>query len=250
LPVLFRPTIRLRIPLLTLATLAYVSLPGPLSASTGAHPAPVVPATPTVAAVDLLVARESLSAPVARDGASRSDLRDRPAFSGDAREFYPTGPGDTWTYESSVRGRFANQVADSILDGKSVVFRIVSTDAAGQEQTLLVRQEGSRLYLGPNQGSLALISDFGLEAGASAPTRWGTQEAVLTIAGRHDALEVFGTRFNDVVEVHIVPANGGGLTYYFARGIGMVGMESNHPDARVRLVTATVNGRTIGAATD
>jgi hypothetical protein len=29
----------------------------------------------------------------------------------DAREFYPTRPGDTWTYGSSIRGQFTNQVA-------------------------------------------------------------------------------------------------------------------------------------------
>jgi len=234
--------------LLTLTALACVYLPAPLLASPGAHSAPVFPVPKTVEAVDLMAMGESLSAPVEGECPCRSDLHDRPRSRSEAREFYPTDPGDQWTYESSVRGRFTNQVADSLLDGESVVFRIISTDASGREQTFMVRQEGSRLYLGPDRESLALLSDFGLGVGASTPTRWGTQEAILTIAGRHDTLEVFGTRFDEVVEVRIAPAAGGALTYYFARGTGMVGMESGHPDARVRLVKATVSGRTISAA--
>ncbi len=172
-----------------------------------------------------------------------------PPLLSDAREFYPTHPGDTWTYESSIRGQFTNRVADSVLSEGSVIFRILSTDSSGREQMLMVRHDGPRLYLGPDPESLALLSDFSLEVGASWPTRMGMQEATLTLAGRHEALDVFGTRFEDVVEVHIAPRTGGGLTtYYFARGVGLVGMESDRPRSQVRLIRATVGGRTIGAA--
>jgi len=171
-----------------------------------------------------------------------------PHLLSDAREFYPTQPGDTWTYESSIRGQFTNQVADSVLTEGSVIFRILSTDSSGREQLLMVRQDGPRLYLGSDPESLALLADFSLEVGSSAPTRMAMREATLTVAGRYEDLDVFGTRFEDVVEVHVELETGSGLTYYFARGVGLVGMESDRPMSQVRLITATVGGRTIGAA--
>jgi hypothetical protein len=165
----------------------------------------------------------------------------------DAQAYYPIEPGNTWTYESSIRGRFTNQVVDSLVSQESVIFRVRSTDSSGRHQMLMVRHDGSRLYLGAGVESLALISDFGLEVGASTPTLMGTQDAILTLAARHESLSVYGIQFDDVVEVHIAPRRGGGVTYYFARGVGLVGMESASPAFEVRLVHATVSGRTIAA---
>ncbi len=167
----------------------------------------------------------------------------------DVHEFYPTQPGDTWTYESSIRGQFTNQVADSVLTEGLVIFRILSTDSSGRERLLMVRQDGPRLYLGSDPESLDLLADFSLEVGASTPTRMGMQEATLTVAGRHENLDVFGTQFEDVVEVHIELETGSGLTYYYVRGVGLVGMESDRPTSQVRLIKAIVGGRTVGAAT-
>lgn len=158
----------------------------------------------------------------------------------DARAFYPTQTGDTWTYESSVRGRFSNQVVDSVLRDGAAVFRIRSTDAAGREQMFFARHHGSQLYQGPREESMTLLADFSLEAGASSSTRPGG--AVVTLKARHESLDVFGHRFPDVAEVHVASTTGGGLTYYFARGIGLVGMAHDDSAHRVRLVTATVGG--------
>jgi hypothetical protein len=168
-----------------------------------------------------------------------------PRLSSDASAYYPTQPGDTWTYESSVRGQFTNQVVESVQEGESVTVRILGTDASGREQTFMVRKAGPRLYLGPDSESMTLLSDFSLEVGASTPTRAGAQEPTLTIGGRHEALDVFGTRFEDVVEVRVAQASGATAIYYFARGVGMVGMESDYPSVQVRLVTATVDGETV-----
>lgn len=166
----------------------------------------------------------------------------------DAREFYPTQPGDTWTYESSVRGQFTNLVVDSLLSEGSAIFRVRSTDSSGRQHMLMIRHDGPRLYLGADPESLTLLSDFSLEVGASSSTRLGSREATLTLAARHKSLDVFGSRFEDVVEVHIAPESGSGVTYYFARGVGLVGTESALPASQVRLIEATVGGRTITAA--
>jgi hypothetical protein len=237
------------LPLLVLAAVAYAPAAESLTARFGANPDPSVRTTPTADAVGPDASGETWRDQDEGDCVLERDLPDCPRLTSDAREFYPTRPGDTWTYESSVRGRFTNQVTDSMLSDGFVIYRIASTDAAGREQTLMARQDGPRLYLGPSPESLALLSDFSLELGASTPTKWGMQVGTVAIAGRHATLDVFGTRFDDVVEVHIAPSAGAGLTYYFAFGIGMVGMESDHPRARVRLVTATVNGITVRADT-
>jgi hypothetical protein len=218
-----------------LTLFALVCVPG-----SGADPIPANLETPTVAACCPGVGSELLPAV----------LNDGPWLLGEAREFYPTGPGDTWTYESSVRGRFTNQVAGSIPGEGSGAYRIRSTESSGREHTFMVLQDGSRLYVGPDLESLSLLADFSLEVGSSSLMRLGTQEATLTLAGRHDTLDVFGTRFEDVVEIHIAPAAGGTRIYYFARGIGMVGMQSEGQSDRVRLATATVGGRTVLAAQD
>jgi hypothetical protein len=165
----------------------------------------------------------------------------------DAGEYYPAEPGNTWTYESSVRGQFTNQVVDTVSGEGSVIFRIRSTDSSGREQMLIVRHDGPRLYLGLDLESLALLADFSLEVGASTPTRMGAEEATVTVVARHESLEVFGAPFDDVVEVHVAPGSGGGLTYYFARGVGLVGMESASPLSQVRLIEARVGGKTITA---
>lgn len=73
----------------------------------------------------------------------------------------------------------------------------------------------------------------------------GGREALMTLAHRHDALEVFGTRFENVVEVQVVPEGSGMHTYYFARGIGLVGTASETPRSQVRLVSATVGGQQV-----
>jgi len=163
---------------------------------------------------------------------------------GEAWAFYPTQPGDTWTYESSVPGRFTNQVVDSVLRDGAPVFRIRSTDAAGREQMVFARHHGSQLYQGPREESMTLLADFSLEAGASSSTQPGG--AVVTLEARHESLDVFGHRFQDVAEVHVALHAGSGFTYYFARGIGLVGMRSDDSAHRVWLVTATVGGETIG----
>jgi hypothetical protein len=163
-----------------------------------------------------------------------------PQAAGEAWAFYPTQPGDTWTYESSLRGRFTNEVVDPVLRDGPPVFRIRSTDAAGREQMFFGRHDGSRLYQGPREESMTLLADFSLEAGASSSTRPGG--AAVTLKARHESLDVFGHRFPDVAEVHVALHAGSGLTYYFARGIGLVGMRSDDSALRVRLVTATVGG--------
>jgi len=165
----------------------------------------------------------------------------------EARVFYPAELGNTWTYESSVRGQFTNQVIDSVSSEGSVFFHIRSTDSSGREQMLMVRHDGPRLYLGTDVESLALLADFSLEVGASSLTRMGAEEATVTLVARHESLEVFGAPFDDVVEVLVAPGSGSGLTYYFARGVGLVGMESARPMSQVRLIEARVGGRTVTA---
>lgn len=165
----------------------------------------------------------------------------------DAHEFYPIHIGDTWTYESSIRGQFTNQVVDSLVTEGSVIFHVRSTDSEGRQQMLMVRRDGPRVFLGTEPESLALLADFSLKVGESTPTRMGNQEATLTLAARHESLDVFGGLFEDVVEMHVMPRSGSGVTYYFARGVGLVGMESTHPKAQVHLIQGTVGGRPITA---
>jgi hypothetical protein len=43
---------------------------------------------------------------------------------GQSQAYYPAQAGDTWTYEASVRGRFTNQVVDSIVHEGAVLYRI------------------------------------------------------------------------------------------------------------------------------
>ncbi|TVP76686.1 MAG: hypothetical protein EA352_05345 [Gemmatimonadales bacterium] len=164
----------------------------------------------------------------------------------DARDYYPTEPGDTWTFESSVRGEFTNEVADSTVQDGAVVFRIRSTDAVGREQTLIVRHDGPRLYLGPNAESLSLLADFGLEEGESRTVEMAGGVATTTLVARHDELDVFGTSFRDVVKVELAREGAGTQTHFFARGIGLVANESDAPPSRVRLVRATVGGEAVG----
>lgn len=43
------------------------------------------------------------------------------APSDEAKAYYPAQIGDTWSYESSVRGPFTNEVVDSVVvDGAAV----------------------------------------------------------------------------------------------------------------------------------
>lgn len=193
---------------------------------------PAVPVGAALAAVTLAGALVAAAAP--------------PQSPVDARDYYPTQPGNTWTFESSVRGAFTNEVADSTLQDGAVVFRIRSTDAAGREQVLLARHDGPRLYLGPNAESLSLLADFGLEEGESRAVEVAGGTATTTLIARHDELDVFGTRFRDVVEVELAREGAGAQTHFFARGIGLVGNESDAPPSRVRLLQATVGGDTFG----
>ncbi|TVR66624.1 MAG: hypothetical protein EA422_01625 [Gemmatimonadales bacterium] len=161
----------------------------------------------------------------------------------EAHAYYPAQIGDSWLYESSVRGVFTNEVVDSIAVDGSTVFRIRSTDAAGRVQTLAVRYDGPRVYVGPETGPEMLLADFGMEEGVSVVDR--SRGVTVTLKARHETMEVFGRRFSDLVEVEHTGPTGGKVTHFFARGIGSVGNESTQPPARVRLLEATVGGQAV-----
>lgn len=168
-----------------------------------------------------------------------------PGAPGDPLAYHPSGVGDTWTYESSVRGVFTNEVLDASAANGAVVHRVRSTDEAGGEQMLAVRHEGSRVYIGPEGGPGVLLADFGLDVGSSVVDE--ARGATVTLRAHHEELDVFGARFADVMEVEHTLPTGGTHTYFFARDVGLVGNASTAPDTQVRLVEATVDGRTVRA---
>lgn len=166
-----------------------------------------------------------------------------------SRDFYPTPVGATWTYESSVRGRFSNTVADSTVEGGHVWYRVTSTDAQGAVQQFAMRHEGGRLFQRVG-GAERLFADFTVPVGGTYTVPQGTASLTVRFAAEHDTITLTGSRFRDVREYRTRMPDGGEQVQYYARGIGIVQVAGPSIAMLSRLVAADVGGRTFTAPPD
>lgn len=156
-------------------------------------------------------------------------------------EFYPMQVGNRWTYESSIRGRFVNEVVSRDASGGMTTYRIASTDSRGRVQTIIVRFVDGKVYQGAEGGPEVLLLDLGVEAGGTFAAAESPRRVEVTYRGFHETHDVLGTVYRDVREYfHDVPG-GMSSTSYFARGVGLVGIIASQ--FNTRLVEAELAGR-------
>jgi carboxyl-terminal processing protease len=159
-------------------------------------------------------------------------------------DFYPMAVGDRWTYVSTLRGEFTNEVVGTErIDGR-VHFRVESVDAGGRTTAHAVRRDGPVVHQRPNGGEERVFVDFGVPVGGSFETVQGEHRTRVLFAARHDTLRLGGAQFHDVREYVHSPDGGEEYRSYFARGIGLVGMQWTTSRHTVRLTHAVVGGRT------
>jgi C-terminal processing protease CtpA/Prc len=167
-----------------------------------------------------------------------------------SHDYYPTAIGDRWTYESSMRGRFTNEVVDTVRIDDGVYYRVASTDAAGDARYFHVRHEAGRVYHRVGTSPETLFMDFTVGAGGSFRTSADRSGSTVTFTAEHDTLTVLGTPYRHV-RVYRTTAPGGPFDVYFARGIGIVGnVSAGGSGLRSRLVEARVAGADISAAAE
>jgi hypothetical protein len=154
--------------------------------------------------------------------------------------YYPIATGDRWEYESSIRGRFTNEVLS--VDG--AVARIRSTDASGRTTELSVEVRGDSVLLRPGSEAPRLLVDFSAPLGSSYIGSAGPSSELITFKAEHERLELSGIVFAQVREYQHKAEAGVTYTSYYARGIGLVGMRWESGPS-VHLVSADVGGRTV-----
>lgn len=154
--------------------------------------------------------------------------------------YYPTATGDRWEYESSIRGRFSNEVL-SVEDSAA---RIRSTDASGRTTEFDVEVRGDSILLRPGSAAAGLLVDFSTPLGSSYIGSAGPSSEIVTFKAEHERLELSGIVFEHVREYEHRAAAGVTYTSYYARGIGLVGMRWESGPS-VHLVSADVGGRTV-----
>lgn len=169
---------------------------------------------------------------------------------GISRDYYPTAIGDRWTYESSVRGRFTNEVVDTVRIEDRLYDRVASTDAVGDTRYFHVRHEGGRVYHRVGNSPEALFMDFTVAEGGSFRTSTDRSGSTVIFTAEHDSLTVQGAPYARV-RVYRNTGPGGAFDVYFARGIGIVANVSvGGSGPRSRLVEARVGGVEISATAD
>jgi hypothetical protein len=158
-----------------------------------------------------------------------------------ARAYYPAAPGDSWTYDSSLRGEFTNRVADTVrLDGQ-LWHRVVSTTADGTPSTYLLRHDGARVYQRAGSAPEMLLADFSLAVGGYSQATQAGGDVRITYVAHHDTVTLLGARWHDVRQYRTATRAMEYDTYY-ARGIGIVGTRGRTQPIHSRLLRATVAG--------
>jgi hypothetical protein len=167
-----------------------------------------------------------------------------------SHEFYPTHVGDTWSYDSSVRGAFVNTVVDSAAAGGTVSYRVRSTDAAGRMQHYHIRHLDGRVLLTPPGGEEHLFIDFSVPLNDSFTVEHGQAAGRVTYRAYHESIHLLGAEHRAVREyLHHAPG-GRGFSSYYARGIGLVAMVWVDPGTTVRLRRAEVAGMAVVCGDD
>lgn len=155
-------------------------------------------------------------------------------------EFYPVHVGDRWEYESSVRGRFSNEVVS--FDGST--YSVRSIDASGRVTHYGVEVRGDSVLHRRDQHEARLLVDFGAPLGGSFSAAVGQGVEIVTFAAEHEAFEVSGRTFAQVREYQHKGDSGLVYSSYYARGIGLVGMQWASGTS-VRLLGAEVAGQRV-----
>jgi hypothetical protein len=156
--------------------------------------------------------------------------------------YYPAAAGDRWEYESTVRGRFTNEVLS--VDGP--ISRVRSVDASGRVSHLDVEVRGDSVLLRRDGQNARLLVDFGVALGDSYMGSAGPSAEVVSFQAEHESLELGGLVLQNVREYQHRPESGVGYTSYYARGVGLVGMQWES-GISVQLVAAEVGGKSIGS---
>jgi hypothetical protein len=154
--------------------------------------------------------------------------------------YYPIATGDSWEYESSIRGRFSNEV----LSVEGSVARIRSTNASGRTTEFDVEVRGDSVLLRPGSETAGLLVDFGAPLGSSYIGSAGPSAEIITFKAEHERLELSGIVFEHVREYQHRAEAGVTYTSYYAQGIGLVGMRWDSGPS-VHLVSADVGGRSV-----
>src|SRR5690606_24791853 len=90
--------------------------------------------------------------------------------------YYPTVTGDRWEYESSIRGRYSNEVLSVV----GSVARIRSTDASGRTTEFDVEVRGDSVLLRPGGEAARLLVDFSAPLGSSYIGSAGPSSEIIT----------------------------------------------------------------------
>jgi hypothetical protein len=161
--------------------------------------------------------------------------------------YYPLDIGDRWTYESALRGRFTNEVEDTVRIEGVLHHRVASADAGGGRTHFHTRIEGGRVYHRAPAGADLLVVDLSLAPGESFRSSDGPAATTVTFLSEHDTLTVLGTPYRDV-RVYRNQGPGGLHDIHVVRGIGIVGMTRADGGVLSRLLEARVGGQPFTAA--
>lgn len=162
-----------------------------------------------------------------------------------AHEFYPLAPGNKWTYQSSVRGEFVNEVVGHDSRARPPRYTVQSTDRNGRIDTMFVTHDNGRIYQEASRSGRSLLVDFSVEEGASFNADRGRSEVIVTYRNFHPMLTLMGAEYHDVREYRHTINGEFASTSYFAKGIGLVGLVSADGRQATRLLSAEVGGRRI-----
>jgi carboxyl-terminal processing protease len=170
--------------------------------------------------------------------------RTGPASGDPSTDFYPMEVGDQWIYESTLRGEFTNEIVGTQrIDGR-VHYQVESVGADGRTNRHSVRRDGPVVHHRTARGEEWVLVDLGVPVGGSFEAMQGGHRTRVVFAARHETLRLGGAEFRDVREYVHSPDGGEEYSSYFARGIGLVGMQWSASRHTVRLTHAVVGGRT------
>ena len=113
-----------------------------------------------------------------------------------SHEYYPMHSVATWTYESSARGRFVNEITESSTTEAGAICRVRTTEAAGRTQSLHVRRDGGRIYQRAGAGDEMLLVDFDVPLnGSFRADRMGHR----ALHGSDDSFSITGAKNEFVI---------------------------------------------------
>jgi hypothetical protein len=164
------------------------------------------------------------------------------AQTGGGHEFYPLHVGDAWSYQSSARGVFVNEIVDMADVEGTTQYRVRSTDASGRTHHYRIRVHEGRVFHTPPSADEHLFLDFTVPPGGSFDVPRGQAAGTVTYRAFHDKIALGGSVYRHVREYHHADA---GFSSFYARGIGLVGMTWSEGGAAVHLLHADVGGRVL-----